>query len=212
MPTFNTVVRFAVAAFIIIIVPGPSVIFTVSRGIILGRRAAVANVVGNTLGAITCAVAVSIGLGPVISTSRLFFDVLKIVGAGYLVYLGFVSFRDRRKLSALLDGAVAPVDTRTVIRQGFIVGVTNPKIYVFFAAVLPQYVDRSTGSTITQMLVLAAVFAAIAFLSDCVWGIAAGTIRRWFSDSPGRLEAIGGLGGLAIMGLGFRLALARSSS
>lgn len=210
MPSIDTILQFAVAAFIIIVVPGPSVIFTVSRGITLGRRAAVANVAGNTLGALVCALLVSLGLGPVIARSTVFFDVLKIVGAAYLVYLGYLAIRDRRTLSALLDSVVTPLSTSVVIRQGFVVGITNPKIYIFFAAVLPQYVERSSGGTVTQMLVLAGVFAAIAFMSDCVWGLAAGTIRAWLSGSPRRLEAIGGVGGLALMGLGLHLAMSRS--
>lgn len=212
MPPLHTVLRFAAAAFVIIVVPGPSVLFTVSRGITLGRRAAIANVVGNTLGALACAVLVAFGIGPVISRSTGVFNSLKIVGAVYLVYLGYTSFRNRRSLASLLDGVVDAVGTRVVIRQGFIVGVTNPKIYVFFAAVLPQYVDRGAGGTVGQMLVLALVFAVIAFTSDCVWGLLAGSIRAWLSGSPRRLEAIGGLGGLAIMGLGIRLALSSTSS
>ncbi len=211
MPPTNTLAQFAVAAFIIIVVPGPSVLFTVSRGITLGRRAAIANVVGNTLGAISCAVVVSVGLGPVIERSDIVFNILKIVGAVYLMHLGYLSLRDRKKLALLLDGVVDPVSTRVVIRQGFVVGVTNPKIYVFFAAVLPQYVDRTSGTAIPQMLVLALVFATIAFLSDCVWGLLAGTIRAWLSGSPRRLEAVGGVGGLAIIGLGLRLAFTRSN-
>lgn len=211
MPPLDTIFQFAIAALIIIVVPGPSVIFTISRGITLGRRAAVANVAGNTIGAMTCALLVSIGLGPIIARSTLFFDVLKFVGAGYLVYLGVTAIRDRRKLTEFLDGVLEPISTRVVVRQGFIVGITNPKIYIFFAAVLPQYVDRASGGTVTQMIVLAGVFGVIGFASDSVWGVAAGTIREWISNSPRRLEAIGGAGGLALVGLGIHLALSRST-
>lgn len=212
MPTTHQVFSFAIAAFIIIIIPGPSVLFVIGRGISLGRRAALATVFGNAVGATVCAALVSFGLGPVISRSVTFFTVMKIVGALYLVSLGWKSFRDRRKLAAVLDATVVSMGTRRIIAQGFIVGITNPKIYVFFAAVLPQYVEPDSGSTWLQMIILGLVFSAIALVSDSMWGLLAGSVRQWVARSPKRLEAIGGLGGLAVMGLGVRLALTGRSN
>jgi threonine/homoserine/homoserine lactone efflux protein len=198
---------FALAAFIIIVVPGPSVLFVVSRGIALGRRAALATVLGNTLGAGVAAFLVSAGLGPIIAGSAAVFTVLKFVGAAYLIYLGIQAFRHRRSLSAALSDQVAEKSTRTIVREGFVVGITNPKIFVFFAAVLPQFVDRSGSPAPVQMLILASVFLAIGMLSDGAWGVLAGTVRQWVVRSPKRLETVGGIGGLAIVGLGVNLAL-----
>jgi threonine/homoserine/homoserine lactone efflux protein len=195
------------AAFVIIVVPGPSVLFVISRGVALGRRAALATVLGNALGALVMAILVSFGLGAVITKSIVVFNIVKWVGAGYLVFLGVKAFRNRKELSAMLDvDALAGSDWK-IVREGFVVGITNPKVLIFFGAVLPQFVHRDRGSVPLQMIVLALIFNAIALISDGAWGLLAGSVRSWFSGSPTRLEVIGGVGGLAIAGLGIRLAL-----
>jgi threonine/homoserine/homoserine lactone efflux protein len=198
---------FAAAAFVIIVVPGPSVLFVVSRGIALGRRAALATVLGNAIGAGCAATLVAVGVGPIITRSLVVFSIMKFVGAAYLVLLGWKSLRHRGELARSLTGDVAPLPTRQIIKEGFIVGVTNPKVFVFFAAILPQFVDRQSSSVPMQMLILGALFVTIALISDGLWGVLAGTIRSWIVKSPRRLETVGGLGGLAIMGLGVRLAV-----
>jgi threonine/homoserine/homoserine lactone efflux protein len=207
MFSVSQLASFALASFVIIVVPGPSVLFVISRGVALGRRAAMATVVGNCLGAFVMALLVSFGLGTLITKSVMVFNLIKWVGAAYLVFLGLKAFRHRRELSMAFDvSAVAGSDFR-IIREGFVVGITNPKILIFFASVLPQFVNRQDGSVPLQMVVLALIFQGIALLSDGAWGLLAGTARNWFVGSPKRLEAIGGLGGLAIAGLGVRLAL-----
>lgn len=198
---------FAVAAFVIIVVPGPSVLFVVSRGVAFGRRAALATVVGNAAGELFVAFLVAFGIGGIIAASDTAFTVVKIVGAGYLVGLGWRHWRQRGALGAGLRGDVARKPVTTILREGFIVGCTNPKTAVFFAAVLPQFVDHRRGAEPLQMIVLALVFAAIAVISDSTWGLAAGTARTWLTRRPERLEVVGGIGGLAIIALGVRLAL-----
>jgi len=94
-----------------------------------------------------------------------------------------------------------------MLRDGFVVGVTNPKAILFFAAELPQFADRSAGYVPFQLLLLGAVFIGIALVSDSIWAVVAGTARAWFARSPRRLERIGGAGGLVIIGIGVRLAL-----
>jgi threonine/homoserine/homoserine lactone efflux protein len=205
----DRVAAFAVAAFIIIVVPGPSVMFVVSRGVALGRRAALATVVGNSLGAFSQGLLVVFGLGRLVAKSVAAYTIVKLVGALYLVWLGFQAFRHRRELSIELDAATEPKSARRIVREGFVVGVTNPKVVVFFSAVLPQFVNRSRGGVTGQMLVLLLVFAAITIVSDGTWGLIAGSVRSWFRRSPKRLEQMVGLGGLSIMGLGVRLAISR---
>ena len=107
----------------------------------------------------------------------------------------------------MLDAATAPRGTRRIIREGFVVGATNPKAAVFMAAVLPQFTDPARGHVPLQLLVLGLVFVAIALISDSVWGLAAGYTRVWLGRSPQRLEALGGIGGVVMIGLGVRLAL-----
>jgi len=115
--------------------------------------------------------------------------------------------RHRRTLARVLDAATAPRGTRRILREGYVVGITNPKAAVFMAAVLPQFTDPARGHVPIQLLLLGLVFVGIALVSDSIWGLAAGYTRGWLGRSPQRLEALGGLGGLVMIGLGVRLAL-----
>jgi len=198
---------FTVTAFVIIAIPGPSVLFTVSRAITLGRGAGVATVAGNTVGAFTQVVAVAFGIGPLVERSLAVFTVLKLAGAGYLIFLGVQAIRHRRSLAEALGATIERKTAARIMIDGFTVGVTNPKVIVFFAAMLPQFVDRQAGHVPVQIIVLGVIFAGIALISDSTWALAAGTIRAWLARSPRRLELIGGAGGLAMIGIGTRLAL-----
>lgn len=198
---------FATAAFVLIVVPGPSVLFVISRGVALGRRAALATVLGNAGGLLAQVVAVALGVGTVVARSAAVFQVLKLGGAAYIVVLGVRALRDRKRLSTVLDAGVAPASARRLLAEGFVVGVSNPKSIVFFAAVLPQFVDRSLGHVPLQLAILGLVFVAIALVCDSLWAVAAGTARQWLAGSPARLEALGGIGGVLMIGLGLRLAL-----
>jgi threonine/homoserine/homoserine lactone efflux protein len=206
MPLTSHLLTFAVTAFIIILIPGPSVLFTVSRAIVLGRVAGVATVAGNTIGAFTQVVAVAFGIGPLIERSIALFTVLKLAGAGYLIFLGVQAIRHRHSLAEALGQQVERKTTARIVLDGFTVGVTNPKIIVFFSAILPQFVDRQAGHVPAQIIVLGAIFAAAALLSDSGWALAAGTVRAWLSRSPRRLALLGGTGGLAMIAIGTRLA------
>ncbi|MFE0427019.1 LysE family translocator, partial [Streptomyces sp. NPDC058953] len=115
-------------------------------------------------------------------------------------------WRGRGALYASFTGAAPAPDGRRTFWEGFVVGVSNPKTIVFFAAVLPQFVDRSQGQVAVQMLVLGLVFSAIALTLDMVWGLLASGARDWFARSPRRLSAVGGVGGLTMIGLGVGVA------
>ena len=205
LPTSH-LLAFTVTAFVIILIPGPSVLFTVSRAIVLGRVAGVATVAGNTVGAFTQVVAVAFGIGPLIERSIALFTVLKLAGAGYLVFLGVQAIRHRHSLAESLGQQVERKSTARLVIDGFTVGVTNPKVIVFFSAILPQFVDRQAGNVPAQIIMLGAIFAAVALLSDSGWALAAGTVRAWLSRSPRRLALLGGTGGLAMIAIGTRLA------
>jgi threonine/homoserine/homoserine lactone efflux protein len=137
----------------------------------------------------------------------LLFNVVKIVGAAYLVVLGLRALRNRRRLAEVLGAPVEALSTRRIVREGFVVGLTNPKTVIFFAAILPQFTDPSAGRLPLQLLTLGLVFVAIALVSDSTWGIAAGTAREWLGRSPRRLAALGGTGGLVMIGLGLSVAV-----
>jgi len=206
LPTTH-LLAFTLTASVLIAIPGPSVLFTVSRAIALGRAAGVATVAGNTVGAFAQVVAVAFGIGPLVERSVAVFTVLKLAGACYLMFLGVQAIRHRRSLAAALGAEVERKTTVKMMADGFAVGATNPKVIVFFAAMLPQFVDRQAGHVPVQIIALGAIFAGIALLSDSTWALAAGTVRAWLSSSPRRLEALGGTGGLLMIGIGARLAL-----
>ncbi|KIF66766.1 lysine transporter LysE [Streptomyces sp. AcH 505] len=206
MVSTDRLLAFAALSFLLIVIPGPSVLFVIGRALAQGRRAALTTVVGNTLGAYVLVVAVALGVGAVVERSVLVFTTLKLVGAAYLVYLGVKAVRQRGSLQAVFSAEKTERSGLRTLGEGFAVGVANPKTIVFFAAVLPQFVDRAQGHVAVQMLVLGLVFNMIAVASDTVWGLAASTARGWFARSPKRLRAVGGLGGLTMIGLGVTVA------
>jgi threonine/homoserine/homoserine lactone efflux protein len=207
MPSPDHLLAFSLAAFLLIIVPGPAVLFAISRALAYGRRVAFTSVAGGAAGSFTAAVLVAVGVGAIVQTSALVYTAIKLAGAAYLVYLGVQAIRHRKALREAFAARVEPIAGRRTFLQGYVVGVTNPKTVVFFAAILPQFVDPAAGHTSLQMVVLGGVFALIALASDTVWGLVAGTARAWFARSARRLDMIGGAAGLTMVGLGVGLAV-----
>lgn len=205
--TTARLLAFAATALVIIVIPGPSVLFIVGRALSSGRRVALLSVLGNTAGEYVQVLAVAFGVGALAERSVAAFDVTKLLGAGYLVYLGIKAVRDRRSLAAALAVPAGACSSRRCLLEGAIVGVSNPKTVIFLAAILPQFVDRTDGGVPGQILLLGLVFAAIAIISDSVWALGAGAVRSWLAASPRRLELLGGAGGIAIVAVGVRLAL-----
>ncbi|HEY2258473.1 MAG TPA: LysE family translocator [Solirubrobacteraceae bacterium] len=207
LPT-DHLVAFLVTVYVLIVIPGPSVLFTVSRGVALGRRAALATVLGNTSGLMFQLVLVVIGVGSILASSDTVFTVLKLIGAAYLILLGVRNIRDRKALAGVLGTVgVAPRSLTKIVREGFVVGATNPKGLIIFTAVLPQFVDRSQGHQTLQLASLGLLCALVALLSDGTWAIAAGTARKWLGRSPRRLEMLSAGGGVTLIALGAGLAL-----
>ncbi len=203
----DRLLAFAAMSFLLIVIPGPSVLFVIGRALAQGRRAALTTVAGNTVGAYVLVVAVAFGIGAAVERSILAFTALKLAGAAYLVFLGVKAWRERGSLQAAVTGIGAAHSALRTFREGFTVGVTNPKTIVFFAAVLPQFIDRGQGHIAGQMLLLGLVFNIIAVASDTVWGLVASTARDWFARSPQRLSLVGGAGGLTMIGLGVTVAV-----
>jgi threonine/homoserine/homoserine lactone efflux protein len=203
---------YALASFVIIVIPGPSVLFVVGRALSYGRRTALATVCGNSAGNYVVAVFVAIGVGALVQRSEVAFTVLKLAGAAYLVLLGVQAYRRRGKLAEAFSQSLAPRTDKRAVREGFVVGVTNPKALILFGAVLPQFVDRSAGDVPVQMLILALVSIAIGLVSDSSWAIAASQLRAWFARSPRRFAMVGGAGGLAMIGVGVTVAVTGRSN
>lgn len=210
MVPFDSLVAFVIASVVIIVIPGPSVLFVIGRSLALGRRAGVLSVVGNALGTVPAVLAVAFGVGAIVASSVAAFTVIKILGAAYLVWLGIQAIRHRHDHQT--EEARMPASAGKLLRQGFIVGVTNPKTIAFFVAVLPQFVTPSAGPVWAQLLLLGLIFPTLALACDTGWALAAGTARTWFARSPRRMSTLSGTGGVMMIGLGGTLAFTGAKS
>jgi threonine/homoserine/homoserine lactone efflux protein len=172
MPDPSRLALFFGAALLLLVVPGPAVLYVVTHSVSQGRRAGLASVAGITTGTLVHIVAATIGLSALLASSALAFEVVRYLGAAYLIVIGI-----RR-----LAGFERAERGRTIrsharlYRQGIVVNVLNPKTALFFLAFLPQFVDPSRGAAWTQILVLGLLFAGLGFLSDGTWALVAGTL------------------------------------
>ena len=196
---------FLIVALVVIVIPGPSVVYTIGRALVLGKKAAILSVLGNAIGVGFQIIAVALGLGALITQSPELFFFVKVFGALFLVYLGISAIWHRK---AALDTKVleAPPKTKRIILESMVVGITNAKTIVFFLAAFPQFVTQG-GSPTLQMLFMGLLFSVIGIASDSVWAVAAATAREWLTSSIGRLAMVRAGGGLALMGLGIYMFL-----
>ena len=200
---------FLAAAIVLVVMPGPTVLFVVGRSIALGRRVGLLSVLGNAIGLIPVVVAVAFGVGAIVMQSEIVFTILKFVGARRT---SSTSASRRSGTAGKQPKPSRPGRARRSRRcvcsgEGFLVGVSNPKSIAFFVAVLPQFVAPEVGWVPGQMLLLGAIFVGLALISDGAWAFAAGTARDWFARSPKRVERLGATGGVMMIGLGGVLAL-----
>lgn len=212
IPTSH-LIAFGLASLAIIVVPGPSVLFTLARAIAWGRTVALLTVVGNSLGILVLSALVAVGLGPLLAHSRVFTTVVEVAGGLYLLWLGADALRHRHAHAAsMTDREPTRPHRSRVIRQGFVVGGFNPKALIFFVAVFPHFVDRSSGDLTAQLLALGVIFSILALLSDSTWAMVAGTAREWLAGSAGRLVALRATGGAVMLGLGVLIIASALSS
>ena len=193
---------FLVASVVLIVMPGPSVLFVIGRTLALGRLGGLLSVLGNAMGMVPLVTAVALGVGALVAQSVVLFTIIKFAGALYLVYLGIQAIRHRADAAAAADGEAAPRSHWRQLGEGFVVGVTNPKTIAFFVAVLPQFVDLNSGSVPLQMIELGLVFFVFALISDAMWALAAAGARTWFGKSPKRIATLSATGGGLMIGLG----------
>lgn len=176
MVSTDRFLAFAAMSLLVIVIPGPSVLFVIGRALAHGRRTAVATAtaIGNVFGSYLLVAAVAFGIGSLVERSVAVYLTVKLAGAAYLVYLGVQAFRHRKDLKAsamrTAPGQEPRGDLRTVL-DGALVGVTNPKGVVFFAAVLPQFVNHSAGHVPLQMLLLGLIPISIGLVTDTLWGL-----------------------------------------
>lgn len=191
---------------VLIVVPGPSVLFVMSRTLALGRAAGLATVLGNVSGLALQVALVVLGVGAVVKASAAAFTAIKLVGAVYLVILGLRAIRDRKKLASVVERSSGQRPMNQIVREGFVVGATNPKGLLIFTAVLPQFVGQGAGHVPLQLTLLGGICLIVALVTDSCWAFLSGALRNAIRRSPRRLELVGGLSGLVMIGLGIRLA------
>lgn len=177
MPDASTFALFVVAALVMLIVPGPSVLYIVARSVEGGRTAGLVSVLGVQTGALVHIAFATVGLSAILASSAVAFSVVKWLGAAYLVWLGLRRIFGREEEE---DGvAVEPERLSRVFSQGVIVNTLNPKTALFFLAFLPQFVDPSRGAAWVQILLLGATFVILALCSDGLYALISGTAGGW---------------------------------
>ncbi|MDR6866052.1 threonine/homoserine/homoserine lactone efflux protein [Microbacterium resistens] len=198
----ETLASFIVAAFIMVVIPGPAVLFTIGRAIALGRLGGFLSILGTAIGSLLLVAAVALGVGTIIAQSVILFTVVKVLGAGYLVFLGIQAIRHRKDAARAITGAQPRRSGPRMLLEGFVVGVSNPKSIAFFLAILPQFVDLHSGTVPLQLFVLGAITVAIGTVCDAIWVLLASAARDWFGRSPRRLAGMGAAGGGLMVVLG----------
>lgn len=206
MASVGQLLTLASVMFVLVTIPGPSVVFTISRALAVGRHGALLTVVGNAGGAYLQVAAVAFGIGALVQRSTMLFTVVKSVGVAYIVYLGVQAIRHRRSMTEAFHAQFTAARPLRSVWDGFVVGASNPKSLAFFVIALPEFVNHAAGHVPLQTLLLGAMFPLLTLFVTSVWALVAGTARAWLARSPRRLEMIGGAGGLAMIGLGASLA------
>jgi threonine/homoserine/homoserine lactone efflux protein len=208
MPTLLT---FAVAAFLLIVVPGPNVLFIISRGIEQGHRAAVTSAMGVETGMLVHTAAATLGLSALVASSDLVFSIVKYAGAAYLIWMGIQALRTRPD-PLELEGAGGRSSMRRLYVQGLVINILNPKVGLFFLAFLPQFVDPERGSSAAQIMVFGAVFFVIATISDLAYALASGSIGTWLGTREWVSRQRNRFSGMIYIGLGALAAMTGSGS
>lgn len=197
--------EFLVTSLVVVLVPGTGVVFTVSTGLLRGRRASVFAAVGCTAGIVPHLLATVLGLAALMHTSAVAFQALKLAGVAYLAYLAYATWRDTSAFA--VDAAPAAVTAVGLVVKAFLLNILNPKLTLFFLAFLPQFVAPDAASPLGQLLLLSGVFMAMTFVVFVLYGFLAYVFRRAVIESP-RVQAWLRRGfAAAFAGLGANLAL-----
>ncbi|HEY8703841.1 MAG TPA: LysE family translocator [Gaiellaceae bacterium] len=200
MPSVSTYALFVVTALALLAVPGPAVLYVVSRSIDQGRRAGIASVLGITTGTVVHVTLATVGLSSLILASRIAFDAVRYVGAGYLIFLGIRRLLTRHRETPDVDRP--PRTVRDLYTQGLVVNLLNPKTIVFIFAFIPQFVDVGAGHVWLQIMLLGLTLAGLGLMSDSLYAIVAGSIADRLRGSRGVARFERWFGGGILIGLG----------
>jgi threonine/homoserine/homoserine lactone efflux protein len=198
-------VEFLITSLVVVIIPGTGVIYTVSTGLVQGRRASVYAALGCTAGIVPHLLATVLGLAAIMHTSALAFQVLKYAGVAYLFYVAYATWRDKSAFA--LDGSLSRATASGLVIKAVLLNILNPKLTIFFLAFLPQFVEPGANQPLLQLLVLSAVFMAMTFAVFVVYGFVAHAFRRLVIESATVQRWLRYSFAAAFAGLGARLAL-----
>lgn len=177
---WSTLAAFILAAFILIVIPGPAVLFVIARALEQGKMAGIVSVLGISLGALVHTAAAALGISALFAASALAFNVVKYLGAAYLIYLGVVTLRQKPKQT---DITIEKQSLWKIFRQGAMVNILNPKSALFYLAFLPQFTDPTRGEIWLQMIILGLIFVVVALISDGVYALVAGQLSDWLKNN-----------------------------
>ena len=197
-------VEYLITSLIVVLIPGTGVIYTVSTGLVQGRRASIYAALGCTAGIVPHLLATVLGLAAVMHTSALAFQVLKYAGVAYLFYVAWATWRDKSAFA--VDGSVARTTAAGLVLKAFLLNILNPKLTIFFLAFLPQFVQPGASQPLLQLLVLSAVFMAMTFAVFVVYGFVAHAFRAAVIESARVQRWLRYSFAAAFAGLGARLA------
>ena len=200
MPDLTHLPLFILASAVLLLTPGPAVLYIIARSVDQGRRAGLVSVGAIEVGNFVHVIAATLGLSAILLSSALAFSVVKYLGAAYLVYLGLRKLFTRENMQA--TGNNQPQSLRRIFSQGVVVATLNPKTALFFVAFLPQFVDPSQGSVGGQILVLGCIFVMMAVVSDSMYALLAGTVGQWLKSSRSVARAERYVAGAVYIGLG----------
>jgi threonine/homoserine/homoserine lactone efflux protein len=210
IPSHASLVLFISAALVLLVIPGPAVLYVVGRSIGQGRAAGFVSALGIQVGTLVHVAAAAVGLSALLMSSAAAFAAVKYLGAAYLIYLGVQKLRSDESLEP--SGQTVKTNLSRIFAQGVVVNVLNPKTALFFFAFLPQFVDASRGHVAAQILFLGTLFSLMGVVSDSLWAFSAGTVAHLLRRSPRWMRTQRYVSGGMLISLGVATAFAGSSS
>lgn len=196
--------NFLLTSLIVVLIPGPGVLFTVTTALMQGRKASLYAALGCTLGIVPHLFASILGLAAILHVSAVAFQVLKFAGVAYLLYLAYLTWRDRDAFK--FEQAPTQQQASSLVLKAFLMNILNPKLSIFFLAFLPQFVSAESGSVLFQMLVLSAVFMLMTFVVFLFYGLLANAFRQLVLQSVRVQNILRRSFAAAFAGLGLNLA------
>ena len=209
LPSTSDLLLFVTAAIVLLLIPGPAVIYIIARSVDQGRKAGLASSSGIATGSLVHVLAATLGLSALLVSSATAYGFVKYAGAAYLIFLGIKKFRERPPSEEELRH-VQPLPLRRIYAQGVLVNVLNPKTAIFFFAFLPQFVSPTRGHVTLQFFILGMLFAVMGFVSDSVWALTAGSAAGWLRRNRSFTRNQHYVSGTVYLGLGLATAVSGS--